>query len=51
LSPYTFSGFQSVKALTGAADHDLQDWQWQYHIASGCPDTSTSTTPQKHAPE
>ena len=23
------SGFQSVKALTGAADHDRQDRQWQ----------------------
>ena len=46
-----FSGFQSVKALTGDAAHDLQDRQWQYPIASGCPDTSTSTAPQKHAPE
>ena len=48
---FTFSGFQSVKALTGDAAHDLQDRQWQYPIASGCPDTSTSTAPQKHAPE
>jgi hypothetical protein len=48
---FTFSGFQRVKALTGDAAHDLQDWQWQYPIASGCPETSTSTAPQKHAPE
>jgi hypothetical protein len=40
-----------MKALTGDADQDLQDRQWQYPIASGCPDTSTSTAPQKHAPE
>jgi len=30
-----------VKAVTGAADQDLHDWQWQYPIASGSPETST----------
>jgi hypothetical protein len=25
----TFSGFHSVKALTGPADHDRQEAQWQ----------------------
>jgi hypothetical protein len=25
----TFSGFHSVKALTGDADHDRQEVQWQ----------------------
>jgi hypothetical protein len=39
-----------VKALTGAADHERQDLQWQYPIASGAPWTSTSTDPQKQVP-
>src|SRR5262249_33913332 len=46
----TVSGFQRVKALTGAADQDLHDWQWQYPIASGSPVTSTCTAPQEHWP-
>jgi hypothetical protein len=32
LAPFvtlTFSGFHKVKALTGAADHDRQELQWQ----------------------
>jgi len=37
----TASAFQSVKAFTGLADQDLHDWQWQYPIVSGSPETST----------
>jgi hypothetical protein len=39
-----------VKAVTGAADQDLHDWQWQYPIASGSPETSKRTAAQKHSP-
>jgi uroporphyrinogen-III synthase len=38
---FTASGFQSVKAFTGAADQDRHELQWQYPIASGSPVTST----------
>jgi hypothetical protein len=44
------SGFQSVKAFTGPADHRRQESQWQYPIATGSPVTSNCTAPQKQAP-
>src|SRR5579859_4313476 len=47
----TADGFHNVKAFTGAADHERQDWQWQYPMASGFPSTSSLTTPQKQLPE
>jgi hypothetical protein len=40
-----------VKALTGPPDHERHDRQWQYPMASGSPDASTRTAPQKHSPE
>jgi hypothetical protein len=46
----TFSGFHKLNAVTGAADHDRHDPQWQYPIASGAPLTSISTAPQKQRP-
>jgi hypothetical protein len=46
----TFSGFHRLNALTGPPDHDLHDRQWQYPIASGSPETSSFTAPQKHSP-
>jgi hypothetical protein len=46
----TVSSFQRLKAFTGPADHDLHDLQWQYPIASGAPDTSSLTAPQKQVP-
>ena len=33
-----FSGFHNVNALTGPADHERQEAQWQYPIASGFPE-------------
>jgi hypothetical protein len=39
-----------VKAVTGAADHERHDEQWQYPIASGSPSAAISTLPQKHLP-
>jgi hypothetical protein len=47
---FTLSGFQSVKALTGAADQVLQESQWQYPTATGSPATETCTAPQKQLP-
>ena len=44
------SGFQSVKAFTGPADHFLHESQWQYPIAAGSPVTVNWTAPQKHDP-
>jgi hypothetical protein len=46
----TDSGFHREKALTGPADQCRHDSQWQYPIASGDPDTSISTAPQKQLP-
>jgi hypothetical protein len=46
----TASGFHKLKALTGPPDHERQELQWQYPIASGDPETSISTAPQKHLP-
>jgi hypothetical protein len=46
----TASGFHSVNALTGDADHARQESQWQYPIATGAPVTVNSTAPQKHSP-
>jgi len=46
----TESGFHSENAFTGPADQWRQDSQWQYPIASGDPDTSSSTAPQKQLP-
>ena len=45
-----FSGFHKLNAVTGAADHDWHEPQWQYPIASGAPSTSISTAPQKQRP-
>jgi hypothetical protein len=47
----TASGFQRLKAFTGPPDHERQELQWQYPIASGEPVTSTLTAPQKQLPE
>jgi hypothetical protein len=44
------SGFQSVKALTGPADHFRHESQWQYPIATGSPVIVNWTAPQKHDP-
>jgi hypothetical protein len=44
------SGFHSVKAFTGPADHFLHESQWQYPIAAGSPVTVNWTAPQKHDP-
>jgi len=46
----TASGFQRLKAFTGPPDHERQERQWQYPMASGDPMTSTSTAPQKQFP-
>jgi hypothetical protein len=37
--------------LTGPPDHERHDRQWQYPMASGSPDASARTAPQKHSPE
>src|SRR5436309_478774 len=47
---FTAVGFHRLKALTGPPDHERQDWQWQYPIASGSPVTSRVTEPQKQLP-
>src|SRR3954468_16378154 len=47
---FTASGFQSVKALTGAAAQLRHDSQWQYPIAAGSPLTVNWTAPQKQLP-
>jgi len=36
--------------LTGPPDQERQERQWQYPIASGDPDNSSSTAPQKQFP-
>jgi hypothetical protein len=41
------SGGQSVKALTGPADHCRQELQWQYAMAAGSPRNVNCTPPQK----
>ena len=46
----TASGFHRLKALMGPPDHERQELQWQYPIASGDPVTSILTAPQKHFP-
>jgi hypothetical protein len=46
----TFSGFHKLNAVTGAADHDRHEPQWQYPIASGASLTSISTVPQNQRP-
>ena len=46
----TASGFHRLNALTGPPDHERQERQWQYPIASGSPETSMRTAPQKHSP-
>jgi hypothetical protein len=43
-------GSHKVKALTGPADQDRHDVQWQNPITFGCPETSSSTAPQKQLP-
>jgi len=37
---------QMLRALSGAACHFRQEWQWQIAEAAGSPVTSTSTAPQ-----
>ena len=46
----TASGFHRLKAFTGPPDHDRQDRQWQYPMASGAPVVSSLTAPQKQLP-
>src|SRR5262249_39036321 len=46
----TASGFHRLKAFTGPPDHERQDRQWQYPIASGAPVTSSVTAPQEQLP-
>src|SRR5690242_16726244 len=46
----TAFGFHRLNALTGPPDQDRQERQWQYPIASGAPETSSSTAPQKQFP-
>src|SRR5262249_39306768 len=46
----TASGFQRLKAFTGAADHERQDPHGQDPMASGVPVTSSPTAPQKQLP-
>jgi hypothetical protein len=46
----TISGFHSVKALTGPADHARHEEQWQYPIATGSPLALRRTAPQKQDP-
>jgi hypothetical protein len=47
---FTASSRQSVKALTGAADHERQELQWQYPMMKGSPSASMLTAPQKQLP-
>src|SRR6185436_14598095 len=47
---FTSSGAHSVKALTGPADQERHDPQWQYPITFGEPVASSFTAPQKHSP-
>jgi hypothetical protein len=46
----TLSGDHSVNALTGPADHDRHEPQWQYPCATGAPVTVNATAPQKQLP-
>jgi hypothetical protein len=46
----TCPGSHSENALTGAADQERHEAQWQYPIACGSPETSIFTAPQKHSP-
>jgi hypothetical protein len=46
----TASGFHREKAFTGPPDQERQDLQWQYPMASGAPETSSRTAPQKQLP-
>jgi hypothetical protein len=44
------SGCHRVKALTGPADQERHDSQWQYPMAAGAPVTVNWTEPQKQLP-